>query len=250
EFKRMVVPINFSYKKYNIHFVIASYINPCGKDLKDSNYNQCIKSNIDSVKDKICTGMPELNILPLEPLIIDKLIIFDAENIKSNVKNIKTYGFCDFDVNSVYSNSDRNHISLDFNLKHLQLNGSYDFNARLLTQIVYNGLIQITIDNLAVKVELNLKTITKNGNKYSYVSKINFNLDIKDFDFKIDESRKELADLYKIIKDIIDTNKKDIVKRVKSPIEKEVSERIISILNDVFRRTNYEELFPEKTRIV
>ncbi|XP_018404947.1 PREDICTED: uncharacterized protein LOC108781484 [Cyphomyrmex costatus] len=192
-----------------------SYINPCGKDLKDSNYNQCIKSNIDSVKDKICTGMPELNILPLEPLIIDK-----------------------------------NHISLDFNLKHLQLNGSYDFNARLLTQIVYNGLIQITIDNLAVKVELNLKTITKNGNKYSYVSKINFNLDIKDFDFKIDESRKELADLYKIIKDIIDTNKKDIVKRVKSPIEKEVSERIISILNDVFRRTNYEELFPEKTRIV
>lgn len=92
--------------------------------------------------------------------------------------------------------------------------------------------------------------ITKNGNKYIYVSKLSVNLDIRDFNYKIDESRKELANFYEIMKNIINTNKKDFVRQVKSPIEKEISENIISILNDVFRRTSYEELFPEKTRIV
>ncbi|XP_018307351.1 uncharacterized protein [Mycetomoellerius zeteki] len=166
------------------------------------------------------------------------------------MRDTKLYGFCDFVVNSVYTNPDRSHFNLDLNFKHLYLNGTYDFGLRLLMQINHKGMIQIIVDNVNIKVKLDLKMITKNGNKYIYVSKLSVNLDIRDFNYKIDESRKELANFYEIMKNIINTNKKDFVRQVKSPIEKEISENIISILNDVFRRTSYEELFPEKTRIV
>ncbi|XP_018365427.1 PREDICTED: uncharacterized protein LOC108762765 [Trachymyrmex cornetzi] len=167
------------------------------------------------------------------------------------MREVKIYGFCDFVVNSVYTDPTRHHFNLDLNFKRLYLNGTYDFDLRVLTQITYEGLSQIIIDNVDVKVELDLKPITKNGNRYIYASKISMNIDIKDFTYKIvDEDKKELADFYKIIGDIIDTNKENIVKQVEPPIEKEISKNVISVLNDVFRRISYEELFPEKTRIV
>jgi len=110
-------------------------------------------------------------------------------------------------------------------------------------------IIKLIVDNVGLKAELDLKTITKNGNKYIYASKLSMNIDIKDFIYKIDESRKELADLYKIIKDVINNNKEAIVKQVKPSIEKEISENIILVLNQIFRRIS-EELFSEKTRII
>ncbi|KYN40094.1 hypothetical protein ALC56_05502 [Trachymyrmex septentrionalis] len=194
--------------------------------------------------------MPDLNILPIEPLNIKDLTIIHTDNLKVNMRDVKIYGFCDLVVNSVYTDPDRRHFNFDLNFNHLYLNGTYDFDVRILMEITHKGLSQITIDNAGLKVELDFKTITKNGNKYIYASKLSMNIDIKDFTYKIDESRKELADFYKIITDIINTNKKDIVKQVKPSIEKEISENIISILNNVFRRISYEELFPEKTRIV
>ena len=110
-------------------------------------------------------------------------------------------------------------------------------------------IIKLIVDNVGLKAELDLKTITKNGNKYIYASKLSMNIDIKDFIYKIDESRKELADLYKIIKDITNNNKEAIVKQVKPSIEKEISENIILVLNQIFRRIS-EELFSEKTKII
>lgn len=90
--------------------------------------------------------MPELNILPLEPLIINNLSIFNADNFNTSMRDTKLYGFCDFVVNSVYTNPDRSHFNLDLNFKHLYLNGTYDFGLRLLMQINHKGMIQITLD--------------------------------------------------------------------------------------------------------
>ncbi|XP_012054816.1 PREDICTED: uncharacterized protein LOC105617882 [Atta cephalotes] len=166
------------------------------------------------------------------------------------MRDEKLYGFCDFVVNSVYPDPDKDHFNLDLNFKHLHLNGTFDFDLRVLMQITHKGMNEITLDKVGLKAELDLKTITKNGNKYIYASKLSMNIDIKDFIYKIDESRKELADLYKIIKDVINNNKEAIVKQVKPSIEKEISENIILVLNHVFRRISYEELFSEKTKII
>ncbi|XP_011064370.1 PREDICTED: uncharacterized protein LOC105152043 [Acromyrmex echinatior] len=165
------------------------------------------------------------------------------------MRDVNIYRFCDFVVNSLYTDPDKHRFNLNSNFKRLHLNGTVDFDLRVLMQITHKGTSQIIIDNVDIKVEIRLANDTKNGKKYIYASKLSMNIDIKDFIYKIDERRKELADFYKIVKDIINNNKEVIVKKVKPSIEKEISENVISVLNYVFRRINYEELFPEKTRI-
>jgi len=67
-----------------------------------------------NLKDKICTGFPEFDISPNEPIIFDKIVIFDINNFKFYLRNMKQYGFCDFVINSVYTDLERLHF--DFNI--------------------------------------------------------------------------------------------------------------------------------------
>ena len=89
--------------------------------------------------------MPELNILPLEPLIIKNLIIFNAEGLKVNMRDVNIYRFCDFVVNSLYTDPDKHRFNLNSNFKRLHLNGTVDFDLRVLMQITHKGTSQIII---------------------------------------------------------------------------------------------------------
>jgi len=61
------------------------------------------------------------------------------------MRDEKLYGFCDFVVNSIYSDPDKHHFDLDLNFKHLHLNGTFDFDLRILMQITHKGMNQITL---------------------------------------------------------------------------------------------------------
>lgn len=99
------------------------------------------------MKSKICTGIPELNIPPNEPIIIDNLIIHDTNNVKLYLRDIKIYGFCDFIINSFHKEGDIDKLHFDFNIniKHVRMNTTYDINLHILTQIACKGRIQITV---------------------------------------------------------------------------------------------------------
>ncbi|XP_024877747.1 uncharacterized protein LOC112458375 [Temnothorax curvispinosus] len=219
---------------------LPSYLHACSH--KDTNYNQCIANSIDSVKDKVCAGFSELNIPPSEPLTIDKIVIFDANNIKLDLKDVKLYRYCDFVVNSVNTDFEKLHFDIDFLLRHIYIKVTYDFNIHLLVPVAHKGPADITAENVGLKVGLDLKVITRNGKKYIFASKATAKCDIKSFKYKFTEDKKELAELHKIIDDVVSKNTKEVVKAVSAAVEELASRFVISMFNDIaFSR--YEELF-------
>ncbi|XP_071645963.1 uncharacterized protein [Temnothorax longispinosus] len=235
----------FALVTAHVTATLPSYLRPCGR--KDPNYDQCIRNSAELLKDKICTGMPELNLPPNEPLIIDKLVVYDTANVKLHLSDVKVYGICDFVINSVHANPDKLHYDFNVNVKALRFDAMYDFNIHiLLTQIAHKGILHVTSDNLGVKLGVDYKSTIKNGKTSGYTSKVNLNLNIKTFNFKFDEKEKELVNLHKIFSNIISVNQEEIIKTVKPALEEELSKRVISIFNRVFDRINFEELFPER----
>ncbi|XP_011631201.1 uncharacterized protein LOC105423224 [Pogonomyrmex barbatus] len=222
---------------------IPSYIHVCGR--KDPNYDQCITDNINNIKDKICSGMSEFNILPIEPIIIDKIIIYDTDNLKLSVKDIKINGFCDFVVNFVHTDSEKLHFNFDVLFKHLFMNATYDFDVRVLVSLANKGLIYIFSDNVSGKINLDLNVVTKDGKKYIYASKANTNLNIKTYDYKFDDSEKNMVELHKILSDTIKQNEKEIFDKIIPALEEKVSTIIIPLFNNI-TYSKYEELFPEE----
>ncbi|XP_024893348.1 uncharacterized protein LOC112468416 [Temnothorax curvispinosus] len=219
---------------------LPSYLHACSH--KDTNYNQCIANSIDSVKDKVCAGFPEINIPPGEPLTIDKIVIFDANNIKLYLKDAKIYGLCDFVVNSVNADFEKLHFDIDLSLRHIYTNVTYDFDIHLLVPIGHKGPAEVTSDNLGLKVGLDLKVLTRNDKKYIFASKATAKCDIKSFKYKFIEDKKELADLHKILDDVVAKDTKEVIKAVSAAFEEKLSRFVISMFNDIaFSR--YEELF-------
>ncbi|XP_011704921.1 PREDICTED: uncharacterized protein LOC105460179 [Wasmannia auropunctata] len=194
--------------------------------------------------------MPELNVPPPEPLVIDKLVIYDTASTKLYLRDAKVYGFCNAAINSIYTDSDRQHFEFDLSIKHLRMNATYDFDIHILTQITHKGKVHVTTDFANVKLGIDFKTTTKNGVKHAYASKTKARLDVKEFNYEFDETEKELVDLHKILNNVVTTNEEEMRRKVIPSLEKEISKKMISIFNDMFRHTRYEEIFPETTQII
>ncbi|CAL1681949.1 unnamed protein product [Lasius platythorax] len=224
---------------------IPSYINVCGR--KDPNLDQCIVDNVNNLKSKICEGIPELDIPPNDPLILDKLVISDTTNNKLFMRNTKISGLCNFVINSFHSDIDKLHFDVKISFGLLQLNSTYDFDVRIVVPIAQKGLVYITTNNVEADVGIDMKVTTKGGKRYMYMSQIKINLDIKEYDAKYDLNEREFGQLNQIINNFIGNNQDEIIKSIKPAIEEVVSKRILLVSNDIVKHFTYEELFPDRT---
>lgn len=108
-------------------------------------YGQRIKKNIDNVKSTICSqGLPELNVPPSEPVIIDKVVIYDTNNLKLNIADVKIKSFCNFDITFYNVSFNKLRFELDFILKHIIVDVMYNFNVQLLVPLSHKRPIQAT----------------------------------------------------------------------------------------------------------
>ncbi|XP_011879801.1 PREDICTED: uncharacterized protein LOC105568606 isoform X1 [Vollenhovia emeryi] len=223
---------------------IPSYVHVCGR--KDPNYNQCFLDNINIMKAKICTGMPELNVPPQEPVIIDKMVIFDTNNLKLFLQDTKIFGFCNFDVLSFNISPDKFHFDLTFLLKHFNMDTVYDIDIRLLVSLANKGIAHIFTDDVSGKMSVQLKEVTKNGKTEIYVSKASTNVDILDtkFTYEFDDSEKNLVQLHQVIRNTVSENEREIMSIIKPILEARVSKLVIEIGNNVTRNRFYQ-LFPD-----
>ncbi|XP_011879802.1 PREDICTED: uncharacterized protein LOC105568606 isoform X2 [Vollenhovia emeryi] len=224
---------------------IPSYVHVCGR--KDPNYDQCMLDNINNVKPLVCSGMPELNVSPIEPVIVDKMVIFDTNNLKLILEDTKMFGICNFDIQSFNMSLDKLHFDLTFVLKHFNMDIVYDIDIRLLVSLANKGIVHITADDVSGKISVQLKEVTKNGKTEIYVSKASTNFDILDtkFTYEFDDSEKDLVQLHQVIRNTISENEREIMSIIKPILEENVSKLVIGVVNNVTYNRFYQ-LFPDE----
>ncbi|KYQ52582.1 hypothetical protein ALC60_08298, partial [Trachymyrmex zeteki] len=225
-------------------YFTASYIHPCGR--KDPNYDQCVVNNTYSALNTMCTKNYDVNVLNNQSILMDKIVIYDTNNLKLYLKDIKILGVCDnLNIRYVHVDPDRLHYDTEIILGKMSINASYDFDIRVLVSLANKGLVTIrpTNDTL-LKLNLDLKVATKNAKKEIYVSKVKANINISGIEYVFDESEKELVQLHQAIKSVVDSNTEDIINIVKAALEEKISQIIIYTFNTI-SRSNYEKLFGE-----
>ncbi|XP_018395348.1 PREDICTED: uncharacterized protein LOC108773885 [Cyphomyrmex costatus] len=223
---------------------IPSFINVCGR--KNPNLNKCILDNIDNIKDKICEGIPELDVLPNNPLVIEKLIISDTPNSKISLQNVKVTGICDFVVKYLHSDLEKLHFDVELLFRRLQLNATYDFDIRLLVPIVNKGPVYITTNNVEAKVNLDMKVVTKNGKRYVYLAKMKINLDVKGYTAEYGLNNAEQNRLNEVISNFIGNNQEEVIAVFKPALEETIVKRILLLSNNIVKHFTLEELFPDR----
>ncbi|KAL6255417.1 hypothetical protein P5V15_013752 [Pogonomyrmex californicus] len=224
---------------------IPSYIHVCGR--RNPKLDECILENVENLKDKICEGIPELDIKPNNPFVLGKLDISDTPNSKISLRDTQVTGLCDFVVKYFHTDLENLHFDINLLFKRIQMNATYDFDIRLLVPIASKNPVYIITENVEAKVNMDMKIINKDNKRYVYMSKMKINLDIKGYDAEYGLNNAELSQLNQVISNFIGNNQEEVIKVFKPALEEIVVKRILSLSNDIVKHFTFEELFPDRT---
>lgn len=114
----------------------------CGR--RDPNLNECVADNIKNLRDELCRGLTEMNLPPLEPFNIDKLVLSETPNNKIYLSDIQIMGLCDYIINAVTIDIDKLNFNFGASFNRLHANGTYDIDIRILMPIAHKSSIYIT----------------------------------------------------------------------------------------------------------
>lgn len=90
-----------------------------------------------------------------------------------------------------------------------------------------------------------MKMVTKDNQKYIYISKMNLNLNVKNLETKF-ENEKDTNQLNKIISTFVSSNQEEFINRIKSQVAEKISKQILFMANNIIKHFTYDELFPEQ----
>lgn len=80
----------------------ASYIKLCKQD--DPKVNECLKTLLENLRPYITRGMPEMNILPLDPLEVPSVTLnqgSESVNFRAVFTDLKGYGAKNYQIQKI-----------------------------------------------------------------------------------------------------------------------------------------------------
>lgn len=223
---------------------IPSYINVCGR--KDPNINKCVVDNINNLRDKICNGLTDLNLQPLEPLNIKRLTISDSPDSQVYINDVQITGVCDYNIKSFTADLDKFEFTIDVALDHVYLNGTYDINVHVLVPIVHKAPIYLTSNNAKLDGILHAEMVNKGGKNRLYISQLKTNIQLTGYEAKYGFKDEDLGEMGQVLGNLIGSNQQEFIDRLVPELEKEISKWVINIFNSVFKMFTYDELFPDR----
>ncbi|XP_076287695.1 uncharacterized protein LOC143212618 [Lasioglossum baleicum] len=222
---------------------IPSYLHVCGK--RNPNLDQCIINSVNELAETLRKGVPELDLPPSEPFIMDKVKLADMPNFKAYGSNIKVYGLPTYHINSVHMDLEKQQIDVDLNFGEVKLIADYNVTARILVPIVGGGPITLTSTDVGAKVRVNYQLIERKGNQYMYFSSMTTKLDIKDFKVKF-QSRNFDKTIQDAISQALGSSHKEIIETSTPNVENAISAKCLNLANKLCQRFTYQQLFPDR----
>ncbi|PNF17372.1 hypothetical protein B7P43_G02970 [Cryptotermes secundus] len=113
---------------------LPSTIKLCRK--KDPNMNECLRASIKNAIREMKSGLPEIQLIPVDPLFMTKVTIQDGAgrpvNINLELNNVKNSGFSESDIEAARIDFDKHIIEADVFLKFSKLEADYVMNGKFL----------------------------------------------------------------------------------------------------------------------
>ncbi|KAK5645892.1 hypothetical protein RI129_004356 [Pyrocoelia pectoralis] len=125
---------------------IPSYIKICQRN--DEKLAECIISSVTNLRERLKTGIPELNVPAMEPLHIDRITFAKRESgLSTNLTNLKVSGVSDFEIIKIVPTlTKKGHtFRIEARVPKLHVVGDYEVNTNIL-QLKLDGKGPFTAD--------------------------------------------------------------------------------------------------------
>lgn len=243
-----VIRICLTYTLFSVAFAaIPSYIKVCSR--KDPEINKCVFNSIEQLRDKLITGIPELSVPPIEPLILKHIRLLRGPigaRLDVNLTNIQVFGPSTFKIRDF--KIDPNNVVLTFKVgfQKLDFQGKYQINTQiLLLKLVGEG--NVTGNFLGYESDCFLKShkVIRNNQTHIIFEKMKFNIKINKAHINLDNLFNGDPVLGPASNEVLNANSDLLVDEIKPVLEDALSDLFTNISNKITEAFTYDELFPD-----
>ncbi|XP_063991774.1 uncharacterized protein LOC135170153 [Diachasmimorpha longicaudata] len=224
---------------------IPSYLKICGR--RDPDLGGCIKTSIESLRDNLRVGMPEIHVPSVEPLNIEEdLTIANSDTFKAQTHNTKVYGVSEFNLTRVSADLDNTTLEIDASFDKLKLEGDYDILAQILVPIRAEGPIEIDAVDITAKLVMKFKYIRHKGKEHIFFTSTTCKLTIRDYESQFISRPGEDQTFSEAINNVLNSNKQEIIAAIIAGLERGVAKEIIGVTNLITTTYTFDELLPDR----
>lgn len=218
---------------------VPSYLQICGQ--KNPNLDDCVIKSIENLNKKLIEGIPEIDILPIEPFLLDNITVIDMPNFKIVAMNMKLYNLSNFHIEYLHLDLEKMELDINLHFDKNEMNIDYDVTINLFVPLQKKGPLTLKGENIKSKAKLFLEKIERDGKQYLYFKSINLNLSIENLSFHFN------SDDFNILKEIINEfDDKVLLKIFTSSLEKSTSKNFLELCNNFCKHFTFDELLPDR----
>ncbi|XP_041784693.1 uncharacterized protein LOC121600295 [Anopheles merus] len=193
-------------------------------------------------------GVPEIGLVPLDPLRIDKMDIVQGDgpiNIVLNFKKVDLSGFREAQIKKINGfTSNPTKMEMNLLVPVASLVGGYRINGKvLILPIQGEGNSNMTMVNCDISLKWTGKLVEKSGQQFYQVDKFKVHFDTSRFymDFSnLFNGDKALGDNMNVF---LNDNWQDILKELKPAISAAFTKIFQAVVSNVFNKVPYNELY-------
>uniref|UniRef100_A0A182TNZ6 Uncharacterized protein n=1 Tax=Anopheles melas TaxID=34690 RepID=A0A182TNZ6_9DIPT len=193
-------------------------------------------------------GVPEIGLVPLDPLRIDKMDIVQGDgpiNIVLNFKKVDLSGFREAQIKKINGfTSNPTKMEMNLLVPVASLVGGYRINGKvLILPIQGEGNSNMTMVNCDISLKWTGKLVDKSGQQFYQVDKFKVHFDTSRFymDFSnLFNGDKALGDNMNVF---LNDNWQDILKELKPAISAAFTKIFQAVVSNVFNKVPYNELY-------
>lgn len=222
---------------------IPDDIKLCKKD--DPRLNDCLKNLFESLRPKLVQGIPEIELPPLDPLVLKELVVLPGGRgqMRAIGHNIKVTGVSNIQINHLKANVEKLEIDVGVFFPFLKFEGSYDVDAKFANLAVKGkGPLRGNASEITGNALLKGKFVEINGEKFVQFTNIDVDVDVKDYNVRVDKLFPD-RNLNDAINALLNDKKLHSVSSAKPIINKLASKMLLDVINKIAMKLSFDEVF-------
>ncbi|XP_055634735.1 protein takeout-like [Toxorhynchites rutilus septentrionalis] len=222
---------------------------PASYSLCKQGDDKCLLERIADTFSKHFPGIPEVNLVALDPLKIEKMDIVQGGegpiNIVLNFKNVDLTGLSKSTIKKASGfTADPTKMDLQFLVPVASLVGGYKIKGKvLILPIQGDGKSNMTMENCDIQLKWTGKLVDRSGKKFYQVDKLKVNFDTTRFIMHFSNlfnGDKALGDNMNLF---LNENWQDILKELKPAITDAFALIFKNVIANVFNKVPYNKLY-------
>ncbi|EZA49852.1 hypothetical protein DMN91_006488 [Ooceraea biroi] len=217
-------------------FPTPEYIRPCNRS--DPKIDSCFHETLRHIQPYLVKGIPELDLPPLEPLVIPELKMENGQGpvrVRAYFTNITAIGPGNFTFTKVRVNISAYRIDLHLAFPKIELQGDYDINGNvLLFPIQSHGDFWALFGDVEATARAQGVEVLRDGVRYMMISRLLIDFSLGRARFRVMDHLNGNNVIGQAMNQFLNQNAKEIIEEMRPAASISIAKHFKEFLNSAF----------------